>query len=245
MSDKLPLFLSIVIPAFNEEHRLTPALDSIFVYMQNAGYSYEVIVVDDGSKDKTSELVKSRSEYPEKLLLIRQNRNHGKGYAVKLGIERAGGEFVIFVDADGATPIEELEKLQKAIQEGADIAIASRALKESDVVDHFYRRLLGIAFNTIIRILVINGIKDTQCGFKLFKTDIAKRIFSKLKLIGFSFDVEVLFLAKKLGYKITEVPVSWRAIPGTKINPFTDSFIMFMGVVKIRFMDILGQYKDK
>lgn len=243
MSDKTPIYLSIVIPAFNEELRLTPALNSIYRFMEKVEYSFEVIVVDDGSKDKTSELVKARPEYLKTLSLIRQRKNHGKGYAVKLGVQHALGSFIIFVDADGATPIEEIIKLHKALEVNADIAIGSRALKQSNVKDSWHRKIMGITFNFIIRILLVKGIKDTQCGFKLFKGTVAKELFNQIKLIGFSFDVELLFLAQKYGYNIVEVPVCWQAIPGTKINPLTDSIVMFLAVLKVKLFDLLGKYE--
>ena len=243
MNDNPSIYLTIVIPAYNEESRLPKTLDSIFAYMANKDYLYEIIVVDDGSQDNTSEIVKAYSEYPHNLKLIRQDTNHGKGYAVRKGIEKAKGEYVIFNDADGASPIEEIEKLQKAISNGADIAIGSRALKESNVSDSLFRKILGIGFNKLIKIIILKGFQDTQCGFKLFKTDCAKCIFDKLILIGFSFDVEVLFIAKKIGYKIEEVPISWQAIPGTKLNPIIDAPIMLLAIIKIRIMDLFGKYK--
>lgn len=243
MQENPSIYLSIVIPAYNEQDRLPVTLDSIFAYLDQKDYTVEVIVVDDGSQDRTSDVVKGYKQYPDKLKLIRQERNHGKGYAVTLGVIQACGEFVIFNDADGATPIEELDKLQRAIDEGFDIAIASRAMKESEVNDLWYRRILGIVFNRLIRIIVLRGFSDTQCGFKLFKAHCAKKIFNKLLLVGFSFDVEVLFLAQKMGYKIKEVPVRWQAIPGTKLNPIFDSPKMFWGVLKIKLMNILGKYK--
>ncbi|MEW5820198.1 MAG: dolichyl-phosphate beta-glucosyltransferase [Cyanobacteriota bacterium] len=243
MQNNNSVYLSMIIPAFNEEFRLPSTLDSIFEYLDKQDYTYEIIVVDDGSIDKTASLVEQNPNYPEKIKLIKHSTNHGKGYAVRKGVESAIGNFIIFNDADGATPVEEIEKLQQAINNGADIAIASRALRESTVEDLWYRKIMGIMFNKLIKVIILRGIQDTQCGFKLFKADCAKKIFSKLILVGFSFDVEVLFLAKKMGYKVTEVPVCWKAIPGTKINPFLDSPVMFLGVVKIKLMDLLGKYK--
>lgn len=242
MQDNSPIYLSIVIPAYNEESRLPLTLDSIFYYLDKKDYTYEVIVVDDGSQDNTARIVRENTNYPDRLKLIVQPKNHGKGYAVKVGIEQAQGSFVIYNDADGASPIEEIEKLQNAIEEGADIAIGSRALKESNVSDLWYRRITGIIFNKLIKILVIKDFQDTQCGFKLFKSECARKVFEKLILIGFSFDVEVLFVAKKMGYKIYEVPITWRSIPGSKINLLVDSPVMLLAVFKIKIMDFLGKY---
>lgn len=235
--------LSIVIPAYNEEYRLPKTLDYILNYLKDKDYSYEIIVIDDGSADKTKEIVKSYANYPDKIKLIKRNRNHGKGYAIKIGVELAKGKYILYKDADGATPFEEIEKLMKALEAGNDIAIASRGLKESNVNDLWYRRITGIAFNLLIKLIVINDFKDTQCGFKLFKGECAREIFKRLILVGFSFDVEVLFLAKKLGYKVAEIPVVWNSIPGSKVSVITDSPSMFLAIVKIRLMDILGKYK--
>lgn len=243
MADSGKKYLSIVIPAYNEEFRLPKTLELVFNYFEKADYSYEVIVVDDGSVDNTSQIVRENFNFPDKLKLISQKSNHGKGFAVSTGIKEAIGEYIIFCDADGATPIEEIEKLLKSIASGVDIAIGSRGLKQSNVNDLWHRRLRGKVFNFLIKIIVISDFNDTQCGFKLFKADCAKKIFSKLILIGFSFDVEVLFLAKKMGYSVSEVPIRWNAIPGTKLNPFVDPFLMLLAILKIKFMEIMGKYK--
>ncbi|MGD9580183.1 MAG: dolichyl-phosphate beta-glucosyltransferase [Vampirovibrionia bacterium] len=243
MSDSLNPYLTVVIPAYNEEFRLPATLDKIFKYFENVDYSYEIIVVDDGSTDKTSKVVQENPNYLDKLKLIAANKNYGKGYAVKLGIEQSAGDYVVFYDADGATPIEEIEKLLDVINNGADIAIGSRALKQSAVDDLWHRRLRGQAFNLLIKLILMKDFDDTQCGFKLFKTDLAKNIFSKLVLIGYSFDVEVLFLAKLMKLKVGEVPIRWNAIPGTKLNPFIDPLLMLLAVVKVKLIYLSGRYK--
>lgn len=245
MRDNSAIYLSVVIPAYNEALRLPDTLNSIFNYFDTKDYNFEVIVVDDGSKDNTVDVVKSNKNYSDSLKVISQPRNKGKGAAVRKGFAEAAGELIIFNDADGSSPIEEIEKLIEKIQNGYDVAIGSRALKTSDVDDLWYRRIMGITFNTLIGIFVIYDFKDTQCGFKLFKRDCAKNIFNQLHLNGFSFDVEILFLAKKLGYKIAEVPISWHCVAGSKINLFVDSPLMFMDILKIRLMYILGKYKIK
>jgi dolichyl-phosphate beta-glucosyltransferase len=245
MRDNSVIYLSVVIPAYNEELRLPPTLDSIFNYLDLRDYDYEVIVVDDGSNDSTVDIVKRNPRYGSQLNLIELNNNYGKGYTVKKGFEVAKGDYIIYTDADGAAPIEELEKLLKAINDGADIAIGSRALKDSQVKDLWYRRIMGITFNTMIKIIVIGEYDDTQCGFKLFKAECARKIFDKLKLRGFSFDVELLFLAKKLGFSVSEVPIVWNSIPGTKLNLLIDSPLMFLAVLKIRIMALLGWYRFK
>jgi dolichyl-phosphate beta-glucosyltransferase len=243
MQNNSSVKLSIVIPAYNEESRLPSTLDSIFEYFEGKPYTLEVIVVNDGSSDHTSEVVRNNSHYGSQLGLIAFDENHGKGYAVKKGLLQAQGELVMYDDADGASPIEEFHKLIHAIDDGFDIAIGSRAIEKELVEDLWYRRLLGTVFNALIKLIVINDFQDTQCGFKLFKRHCAQEIFNKVCLNGFSFDVEVLFLAKKLGYKIAEIPILWHSVPGSKINIFIDSPLMLLAVMKIRLRDLMGKYK--
>jgi len=187
--------ISIIIPAYNEESRIVSSLVSAWIYMNERQYNFELIVVDDGSKDKTVELVKQFG----KAKLIKQPKNMGKGAAVKTGMLQATGDIRIFTDADFSTPIYEIQKILNKLSGNADICIGSRAIDNSMIKKHqpFYREFMGKSFNKIVQVLLFKGIKDTQCGFKGFKKEAAEKIFSNAKIKGFSFDVEILFLALK------------------------------------------------
>ena len=234
--------ISIVIPAYNEEKRIKPTLERIFEYCRQFG-KYEVIVVDDCSKDKTKEACLSLKN--SNLRILKNNTNKGKGYSVKRGVLDAKYPIVLFSDSDLATPIEETENLMKHIHNGYDIAIASRNLEGSNIVvkQQFYRVLLGKTFPFIARIISGLKFKDTQCGFKMFKTEKAKKIFRLLTVNRFAFDVEALFIAKRMGCSIKEAPVTWINSPDTKVNPLKDSISMFIDVLKIRINSLMGKYE--
>ena len=224
--------LSIIIPAYNEQNRISKTLYKLNSYFE--GKEYEIIIVNDGSNDKTVEIVQNIGL--DNVVLVNNPGNKGKGYSVRNGMYHAKGDLLLFSDADLSTPIEELEKFMPLIDQGFDVVIGSRALKESNIEKHqpYYREAMGKVFNVIVQSLVIKGIKDTQCGFKLFTREAVKKIFPKQKLDGFSFDVEILFLAKKFGYKIKEIPVTWINDEETKVSSIKDSSRMFIDILKIR-----------
>jgi dolichyl-phosphate beta-glucosyltransferase len=239
-----PPDLSIVIPAFNEEARLGPTLGDYLSYCQERRLRVELIVVDDGSLDRTSVVVNDMAaEHPE-VRLIRLAENHGKGHAVRSGVVNARGRQVLFADADGATPLSEVERLEAALAQGADVAIGSRALHDGHVTvkAKLYRRIIGRVFHGIVETLTVPGVKDTQCGFKLFRGPVAHDLFSRMRVRGFSFDVEVLMMAQRRGYRIVEVPVNWTHQPGSKVNLVTDSARMFRDLFIIRGRYMSGQY---
>ena len=198
---------------------------------------YEIIVVNDGSKDKTVELIK-KLNYPH-IKIINNRGNRGKGYSVRQGVMHAQGELVLFSDADLSTPIEEYAKLKSYLDQGYDIVIGSRRIKGADVKikQPLHRRLLGQGFGFLVELLAIKGIKDTQCGFKMFKSDIAKKSFFLQKMDGFSFDVEVLFIAKRrFKARIKEVPVQWiDSAKLSKVNAGKESLRMLKDLIRIRF----------
>jgi dolichyl-phosphate beta-glucosyltransferase len=238
------LDLTIVIPAFNEEARLERPLRSYLDYCRGTQRSVEVIVVDDGSRDRTSSIVEQLAdEYPE-LRLIRLAENRGKGYAVRSGVVNARGDLVLFADADGATPLCELVRLEQALAAGADVAIGSRVLDATGVTvkARFYRRVIGRAFHRLVETLTVRDIKDTQCGFKLFRGEVAHDLFSRMRMNGFSFDVEVLMMARRHGYRISEVPVNWTHQPGSKVNLIIDSARMARDLFIIRGRYLRGEY---
>ncbi len=229
-------FLSVIIPAYNEEARLPKTLERMEAYLSQQDYSWELIVMDDGSQDRTVEVAGKALSSPNSRV-VKNPRNLGKGATVRNGMLLAVGKFRLFSDADLSTPIEEVEKLLRAVQEeGYDVAIGSRALKESrlEVRQPFYREMMGRMFNLIVQIVLLGGIKDTQCGFKLFSGKAAEEVFSRQQLEGFSFDVEVLVLARRLGFRIAEVPVRWLDSPASRVSPLRDSIRMFLDVVRVR-----------
>lgn len=236
--------LSVVIPAYNEESRILPTLESVRDYIDRRGVQVEVIVVDDGSLDGTSALVNRLAADWDELRLIRLADNRGKGYAVRSGMINARGRKVLFADADGATPIEEVEALEAALEDGADIAIGSRNVVRDGVKVNarIYRRLMGRIFHAFVASLTVQGIEDTQCGFKLFRAGVAQELFSRMRMCGFSFDVEVLLMAQRQGYTIAEIPVNWVHQPGSKVNLVTDSLRMVRDLFIIRGHSVRGHY---
>ena len=239
--------LSIIIPAYNEENRIKNTLIIINDFLKEKKINAEIIVVDDGSIDKTKKIIKKLQQKIPDLKLINLEKNRGKGFAVKKGIEKSKGKFILFTDADNSTPIEELEKLMQKMRESkSDIAIGSRYLRGSDVKikQPIYRRFLGRIGNLLIRLLIIKKIKDTQCGFKLFEHKTAKKIFPFQKIKRFAFDIETLAIAKKLNYKIIEVPVSWFNSPESRIRPIKDALRTFRDLIYIKINLWKGIYSS-
>lgn len=226
-------YLSIVIPAYNESARIEASLHKALDYFKEQDYEYEIIVADDGSSDSTVAVAKS---IDEKIKVYSLPKNTGKGAAVRMGMLKASGQIRIFTDADFSTPIYEVEKIIYSMKNNFDIVIGSRSLNYDLVKEHqpFYREFMGKTFNKFVQFFVIKGIKDTQCGFKGFTSKAAEDIFNKAKIDGFSFDVEALYLAKKAGYNIDEVPVEWYNDDRSKVNPITDSIRMFLEILKIK-----------
>jgi len=228
----MSVYLSFIIPAYNEEFRIGKTLETVLDYFTQQNYTYEIIVVDDGSNDRTPDVV---AGYPE-VILFKQPQNKGKGAAVRRGMLESTGEYRLFSDADLSTPIVETERLLKELANGSDICIGSRALQSELIKKHqpFYREFMGKTFNKIVQLLVFKGISDTQCGFKCFSKQVAEAIFPLTKIDGFGFDVEILFLATKFGYKIKELPVEWHNDDRSKVNPITDSLKMLNEIIRIR-----------
>ncbi len=251
MPDKI--FLSVVIPAYNEEPNFEKGLlAQVPQYLDQQNYSYEAIIIDDGSEDKTSQLAEKFVKKYKNFRLIK-NPHQGKAETVKTGVLAAKGEFVLFTDFDQATPISEIEKLLPHFPE-YDIVIGSRQLPGAKrEKEPFYRHLMGLVFNLVVQFIAVRGIWDTQAGFKCFKSNVAKELFGKLKVYGkgkrikgalvTAFDVELLFIAKKHGYKIKEVPIIWHHVATTRVSPIKDSLRMLRDVVKVRLNDLRGIYK--
>jgi dolichyl-phosphate beta-glucosyltransferase len=238
--------LSIVIPAYNEATRLPPTLVAARRFLEADGRRAEIIVVDDGSRDDTSVRVREAGAEDARIRLVRLPQNRGKGYAVRTGVMNAVGARVLFADADGSTPFAELYRLDAAIDAGADVAIGSRALrgKGTRVDTPLYRRLAGRTFHALVRSLTVRGIKDTQCGFKLFRHEAAMALFSRMRMNGFSFDVELLLMARHMGYEVAEIPVNWTHVEGSKTNLARDGLLMTRDLFRIRARLLRGGYRE-
>ena len=240
-----PPFLSIIIPAYNEETRLPNTLEQIFAFLQKQSYAAEVLVVENGSRDRTFEIATGFAErYPN--LYVFQEKQKGKGNAVKHGMLEAHGEYRFMCDADLSMPIAELSKFLPPALNSADIAIASREVRGAVRYNEPYlRHLTGRIFNNLIRLLVLPGLQDTQCGFKCFRAQVVEDIFSYQTLNGWSFDVEILYIAQRNGYRIREVPIHWYFNADTKISILKDSWHMFLDLLVIRQNAMRGLYGSK
>jgi glycosyltransferase involved in cell wall biosynthesis len=240
-----PLDLSIVIPAYNEERRLPKALEQIAAYLDARALRAEILVVDDGSTDTTARLIEGcREKYPG-LRLVSNGRNRGKGFSVRHGILEARGEIALFSDADLSTPIEEADKLLQALREkSCDAAIGSRALVGSLIEVHqsAFREQSGILFNRLVRWIARLEFSDTQCGFKAFRREQTRILFEQQRIERFGFDPEILFLAKRHGLRVTEIPVRWSHDSATKVNVVADGIRMFLELLVIRWNSLRGLY---
>ena len=235
-------FLSIVIPAFNEEARLPSTLEQAVAFLKTRSYDWEVVVADDGSADGTAALVETCSlEHPEVRLLPLTHR--GKGWAVKNGMLAAKGEYRFLCDADLSMPIEQVERFLPPQLNGVDVAIGSREMAESKRIgDPARRRYGGRFYNGLVRALAVPGIADTQCGFKCFRGEVTPRLFQPLRIDGFAFDVEVLFLALQAGLSVQEVAIDWYFREQSKVRPLRDPFAMIWDLLNIRWRHLRGQY---
>ncbi len=238
------LYLSVVIPAYNEERRVPKTLEEIDKYLSKQNYNYEIIVVNDGSKDKTAEVVKEKVFVMRNLKLIDNKENRGKGYVVRQGLLEAKGEYRVFTDADNSTSIDQVEKMRSCFKEGYDIVIGSRDIEGAilDPPQPLSRRLLGEVFGFLTNLIVGTwGIKDSQCGFKGFTKKAVESIFPRCKIHRFAFDPEILIIGKKLGYKIKEIPVYWKNDPESKVK-FKWMINMGLDLLKIRLNIITNKY---
>jgi dolichyl-phosphate beta-glucosyltransferase len=235
---------SIVIPAYNESQRLGGTLDKVLAYVRSRGWNAEVIVVNDGSHDNTEEIARKFADKDPIVRVVNNPGNRGKGYSVRNGMLRSRGKIVLFSDADLSSPIEEAAKLMAAIDSGADIAIGSRWLREETQTQRqpLYRQLFGRVFNLLLRLSLGLQFKDTQCGFKAFKQRAAQAIFPLQRIERWGFDPEILFLARKFGFTVEEIPVLWGHSGGTRIHPLIDGSRMFMEMLHIRWNDFSGKY---
>lgn len=229
-------YLSLIIPAYNEAFRIRQTIQTAARYLEARDYTWELVIVDDGSVDGTLDAAKSCLGESSQIRLISYQPNRGKGYAVRQGVFAARGEYIAFSDADFSAPLEELSKLFDAIDRGYEVAIGSRAVKESQLGAHqpLYRELGGKALNLVVQALAVPGVHDTQCGFKLFVGDVAREVFSKCFIDSWGFDIEVLFLARSMGCSIAEIGVKWDHGEGSKLHPFRDALRVIWDVLRMR-----------
>ncbi len=235
---------SFIIPAYNEGARLGATLDRVLDYIAAQGWDAEVVVVNDGSRDQTADLVRACAQIRPQLRLIENPGNRGKGYSVRNGVLSARGDVLLFSDADLSAPIEEARKLFAAIEAGADIAIGSRWLQPETQTHRqsLLRQFYGRLFNLALRVLLGLNFKDTQCGFKAFTRSAALAIFPLQRIERWGFDPELLYLARRAGLKVEEIPVGWADVEGTRISPLRDGIRMFVEVLKIRWCAFTGKY---
>lgn len=236
--------LSVVVPAYNEEERLGATLDRMIEYLATQPRAWELVVVDDGSRDRTRDLVTQAANAHPAVRLIANERNRGKGYTVRRGMLAATGDAVLFSDADLSSPIEEVEKLLPLLEAGHDVVIGSRDIIGSkiEVPQPLHRRVMGYSFMVLRDWIAVSGFRDTQCGFKLFRQKAAQEVFSRSRVDGFCFDVEILAIAKTMGYRMCEIPVVWRNDERSKVNPIGDPLKMFLDLFRIRFNILRGVY---
>jgi glycosyltransferase involved in cell wall biosynthesis len=240
-----PPFLSVIIPAYNEERRLADSLKQIKQYLDTQEYAAEVIVVDDGSVDRTTDIVEALMGQDARLRLIRAPHG-GKGHACKQGVFAGRGQWLFLCDSDLSMPIEDLSKFMPRLRGNLDIVIASReVLGARRYGEPPYRHLMGRVFNGLVRLLAVHGIQDTQCGFKCFRADVARDIFTVQTINGWGFDVEILFVAQKRGYHIGEVAIDWYYRSHSKVNPVRDTINMFREVWQVRLNDWRGVYEKR
>lgn len=246
-------FLSIIIPAHNEEHRLPITLDRLFVFLRSQPYTAEVLVVENGSHDNTFRIARDFADaylppglegFP--VMRVLQESERGKGRAVRSGMLAAEGKYRFMCDADFSMPVSEINRFLPPEQTNADIVIASRETPGAVRYDEpVLRHLVGRAYNNLIRLIAVPGLHDTQCGFKCFRDHVAEELFQKQTITGWSFDVEVLYIAQQRGFKIVELPIPWHFNPDSKINILRDSFRMAIDLLTIRFNGIRGVYNGK
>ncbi len=235
MSD---IYLSVVIPAYNEGPRLAKTLQEIIAFLRAQTYRSEILVIDDGSADNTSAIAEQElTSFPE-YQVLKNVPNQGKGAAVRRGMLEARGEMLLFTDADMSTPIQEVTGFIAALQKDYDVVIGSRAMQGADIVEHqpFFREWMGRIYNFLARLLAFKGIQDSQCGFKCFRREAARDLFRRQKLDRFSFDAEIVFLAQRLGYRLLEKPVSWKNSARSRVSLLSDPLNMFMDLARIRWL---------
>ncbi len=237
-------FLSVVVPAYNEEDCIGGTLGKIREFLGGKPFDFEIIVVDDGSCDRTAEIVENLGKQECEIKLIKNDKNMGKGFSVRKGVMSAEGDYVLFMDADSSTSIEEFEKFQPYLENGSLIAIGSRREKASKIAiaQPFYRVFMGQTFTFLARHLVAAGVHDFTCGFKCFERATARMLFSRQRLIDWSFDAEILHIAHRNGIKIEQVPIVWEDHPNSKVRILRSVALSLLGLIRITLNSFSGKY---
>ena len=236
--------LSVVIPCYNEEKRLVQGFSHFYNFLKSQNYSWEIILVNDGSVDKTSQIMKNLVKSKKEVKIISYQKNQGKGYAIVQGILQANGKYILFSDIDHSVPIETIANFFNQFEKGFKVVIGSRRIKGAKILIHQnpLREFLGRGFTVLVNIAVGFRIHDATCGFKAFENKIAKKIFAKINVYDWAFDAEILFLCKKYNLKIAQVPVTWSDVKGSKVSLKKDIVGSLMGLFKIRLNDLTNKY---
>ena len=238
--------LSVVIPCYNEENRFQKGLEHYQFYLKKQKYLWELIFVNDGSKDKTLDLMQFVKKDNKNIRVITYQQNHGKGYAITRGIKAAKGNIILFSDIDHSVPINTIENFFKYFNQGFKVVIGSRRVKDAKILVHQHplREFLGRGFTFLVRLVIDWKIKDATCGFKTFEKNVAQKIFNKITIYDWAFDAEILFICKKLNIPLAQAPATWSDVKGTKVSLGKDVIKSFFGLVKIRWNDLKGKYRQ-
>lgn len=238
--------LSVIVPCYNEEERFQKGFNHYFSYLTKQKYPWELVFVNDGSKDDTLKLLQSSAIEKSNIKVVSYNKNHGKGYAIIQGIKVAKGEIILFTDIDHSVPIETIESFYQYFEKGYKVVIGSRRIKGANILVHQHplREFLGRCFTLLVKLLVDWKIKDATCGFKAFENSVAQKIFEKITIYDWAFDAEILFLCTKYRIKVAQAPVNWSDVRGTKVSLKKDILGSLIGLLKIRFNDLNGKYRS-
>lgn len=237
---------SVIVPCYNEEKRFQKGFQHYYLYLSKQKYPWELILVNDGSRDNTLELMKKVALGKPRIKILSHQPNRGKGFAIVSAVKAATGKYILFTDLDHSVPIETIDSFYPYLEKGFDIVIGSRRVEGSKILVHqnFLRETLGRGFTLLVRFLIDFKIRDATCGFKAFENKVAKRIFEKITIYDWAFDAEIIFIAKKLKLKLAQAPVSWSDVRGTKVSLKKDILRSLMGLLKIRLNDLQGKYSS-
>lgn len=241
---KANIKLSVIVPCYNEEKRFQKGFEHYYSYLAKQKYLWELIFVNDGSRDKTLQLMQKAAKGKSSVRILTHSPNRGKGYAIIHGIREAKGKYILFTDLDHSVPINTVEKFFDFFDKGYKVVFGSRRAKGAQILVHQHplREFLGQGFTFLVRLLIDFKIRDATCGFKAFEKEAAKKIFAKLTVFDWAFDAEIIYICKKLGYRIAQAPVSWRDVRGTKVNLKRDVVKSLVGLAKIHANDLQGEY---